>query len=127
MITTTTRPLTAVERATLDRFLREDFPGAPALRRQSQHVVVAGEQWAADDPTVNLAVDRNLAAPADVGHHRVPVEGRCTLEGQTIEVLLHVVDGYLDELEYVVYTTEPLKAIPLPDILEVSTASFDWS
>jgi hypothetical protein len=50
---------------------------------------------------------------------RIPVEGRSSVpaeDGAPIEVLLHVVDGYMDELEVVPYT----EAVEFPDPDKIS-------
>jgi hypothetical protein len=52
---------------------------------------------------------------------RVPVSawGK-DADGEAIEVVLHVVDGYIAELEFVRYAPGPVKAPPPADTLELS-------
>ena len=56
---------------------------------------------------------------------RIPVEGRSSIpaeDGAPVEVLLHVLDGFINELEIVPYTDSV--CFPGPHTLTVSRKSF---
>lgn len=110
------------EVAILNRLLEVDFPGADGLRRQ----VPFARAWAhpePDDVTVVLDVDRALAAPAAT-ERRVPVEASARdSDGAEILILLHVIDGYLDELEFIRGDGKPMLAAPKAEAISVRVAS----
>jgi hypothetical protein len=95
------RPLTPNERETLDFLLGADFPGVEALRGQAGAAAVVVERWACC-PSVSLEVDRASAQRADV-EANVPVEARSVGFERGYQLLLHVADGWLSELELVHY------------------------
>jgi len=89
------RPLADPERALLVKLLSEAFPGRDALRQQA--VDVRGRRID-EDGSLALVPNPN-AGPADVAR-RIPVEAQTEdLDGVTIHVLRHVVNGYMNELE----------------------------
>ena len=89
------RPLAAGERAVLDKLLSESFPGRDALAEQARDVRVRSIDA---DGSLALMPDPGVC-PADVVR-RIPVEAEAEdLDGVAIHVLLHVVDGYMKELE----------------------------
>lgn len=89
------RPLSAREQGLLEGLLAVEFPGRSALLPQMEGIrgrVVDHEG------SVQLKVEGEHSQ-AEV-ESRVPVEGEVKdLDGMSIEVLLHVVNGYLHELE----------------------------
>jgi hypothetical protein len=88
------RPLKAAERALLDKLLDCEFPGRDELRRQLDRLVA---RQVYDDGTLAL---RAASGQPAVVKGRVPTEGSCPdVDGVMIHVLLHVVDGMMDELE----------------------------
>jgi hypothetical protein len=88
------RPLQVVERALLEKLLDREFPGRDELRLQLDSVVA---QQVYDDGTLALRVPSG--EPAAV-KGRVPTEGSCPdVDDVRIHVLLHVVNGMMDELE----------------------------
>jgi hypothetical protein len=93
------RALVEEERAILEFLLAEGFPGRDELRAQLDHLVVTGPACACGCESVALAVERR-APPAAVDE-RVPTEalGR-DAQGTEVGVLLHVIDGYMAELEF---------------------------
>ncbi len=90
------RALTTLERAVLNLLLSEAFPGRDELRQQAEDVKVKGRCSCGCD-TVDLLVEEKSRQPAPVSN-RVPVEATSTA-GPATDVLLHVVDGLLNELE----------------------------
>ena len=70
-------------------------------------------------PTIELAVDRSSARAAPV-RSRIPVEaGGVGADGKRLHVLLHVVDGFLSELEIFREDGKPVRDLMGPDSLEL--------
>ena len=109
------RPLTALERAVLDLLLSEPFPGRDELRDQAADVKVNGG-CDCGCATVDLLVSGDSIPPAPV-LRRVPVEATTTA-GPAADVLLHVVNGRLNELEVFRHDGEPA-ALPDSGILKL--------
>lgn len=92
------RRLDERERQVITFLLSRPFPGRETLLTQLPWVTVT-EEYISEDPSIVLAVDRLQAEPAVV-RTRIPVEGwGVDRDGTDIRVFLHVVDGYLWELE----------------------------
>ena len=92
------RPLKTHERELLEKLLEPEFPGRDELRLQLNSVTA---KQIFEDGT--LALQCGLTHPAPV-KSRVPVEGECRdADGGPISVFLHVVDGFMNELEIVKY------------------------
>jgi hypothetical protein len=88
------QPLTYEAAGILQALLSEPFAGRDALIKQ-----LVGCHAHPIDGNGSLALRPGQAPRANV-EYRVPVTGLTTdSDGVGIEVLLHVVDGYLDELE----------------------------
>jgi len=88
------RHLEVSERELLVGLLAQDFPGRDALRRQLDSVLAKKI-----DDDGSLALQTGPADPAPV-KCRVPTEGQCAdVDGTVIHVLLHVVNGLMNELE----------------------------
>jgi hypothetical protein len=89
------RPLADTERAVLANLLTEDFPGRDVLQEQ-----LAEARGRLIDADGSLALVPSPSARAADVVRRIPVEAETEdLDGVTIHVLLHVVDGYVNELE----------------------------
>lgn len=118
------RPLRAHERALLERLLEPQFPGRDELRLQLE-VVTARQIF--DDGTLELRC--GPCAPAPV-RWRVPTEGECRdLDGGIVQVLLHVVGGFMRELEILkMGPTVDARLIqpPAPADLELFTPSGEY-
>lgn len=86
--------LSPAENRLLGQLLAVDFPGVAELREQARALTAKPLDL---NGSVRLAV--STAEPAQV-KRRIPVEGTyIDHDGVRVNVLLHVVDGYLDELE----------------------------
>ena len=110
------RPLSTWERGTLEQLLSQPFHDSDELCKQAGTARVA-EEYPAPDPSVMLWVDRAAVAPAPV-RRRIPVEGEAADEdGTPVHVLLHVVDGYLSELEVYRSDGKPVRCVPEPSSL----------
>jgi Domain of unknown function (DUF6984) len=89
------RPLVAAERAVLLKLLSADFPGRDALREQAAEAL--GRRIDAEG---SLALQPSQDAPAADVVRRIPVEAETEdRDAMPIHVLLHVVNGYMNELE----------------------------
>jgi hypothetical protein len=109
------RPLTTEQSELLAVLLRRDFPGRDAVRAQ-----IAGAQVRLVDFDGGLEFAPTRNAPAVVGL-RVPVEGEATdVDGTTIHILLHVVDGFVTELELFRQDAQPVMRPPKPGDVRVS-------
>ncbi len=88
------RPLDSRERDLIQKLLEPDFPGRDELRAQLPGLTA---RQILDDGTIELRCDTDVRASV---RQRVPTEGSCKdTDGGTIDVLLHVVDGLMYELE----------------------------
>lgn len=88
-----TRAPTAAERSVVMALLKEDFPGRQALLEQVPSLKVAPLDA---EGSLRLEAD---GPRADV-KYRVPVEAMLEdVDGITIYVMLHVIDGLMNELE----------------------------
>lgn len=89
------RPLTDAEQQVLTVLLSADFPGKSALQEQATDALAQPI-----DSEGSLALAPEAGAPSADVVRRIPVEAELEdLDGTTIHVLLHVVDGFLNELE----------------------------
>ena len=89
------RPLADGERAILDRLLSDYFPGRDALLAQAHDVQVRPI-----DPDGSLVFVPDPDAPRAEVKRRIPVEAETNdLDGVVIHVLLHVINGCMNELE----------------------------
>jgi hypothetical protein len=87
-------PLADADEQILLALLAEAFPGRDELVRQ-----IRGTLCRRIDADGSLALRPGPGPRAEV-EYRVPVTGTTTdVDGVGIEVLMHVVDGYLDEVE----------------------------
>ncbi len=90
------RPLSETERLTLAKLLTADFPGRTQLLQQAQ-----GALAKTLDAEGSIALRSSVDAPAAQVVRRIPVEAEFEdLDGVTVHVLLHVLEGFLDELEF---------------------------
>jgi hypothetical protein len=109
------RPLTAREREVLDFLLSAEFPGVERLREQAGGARVASEPRDCC-PSLKLVADVTRARPASVRDEPVVVGAGSKSKEWTL--LLHVRDGWLDEMELVHYTDDVPAEFPSPDAFE---------
>src|SRR5437868_1942648 len=114
------RNLNNWERRMLETLVSLPFPAAEALWLQLDHSKVS-EEYPEGDPTVIFVVDRE-AVPAAMVERRVPVEAEGTDDdGMPILVLLHVIDGYVWELELFRGDGGLIRRLPEPESLTLLT------
>jgi len=103
------RPLKTHERELLEKLLEPEFPGREELRQQLNSVT--GKQIF-EDGALALQCDSSHPAPVKC---RVPVEAQGQdADGVLISVSLHVVDGFMNELEIVKGDDSKILRTPSP-------------
>lgn len=108
------RALSIQEMQLLERLLDLDFPGRDQLRVQLGSAV-----GRTIDEDGGLSLRCSAESPAPVSS-RVPTEGRCVdLDGLHINVLLHVVEGFMNELEIYKDDSSRVKKYPMAGDLVV--------
>ncbi len=109
------RPLEEHERAILERLLECEFPGRDELRQQAKSVrAKLIDEYDDDHNSLALSVHSPILADTE---YRVPVEGEyLDADGVPICILLHVVDGRLNELEIFKADGSTIKNPPRPDL-----------
>lgn len=111
------RDLNDWERRLLHSLTSLSFPGSIELRQQIPWVSVA-EEYPPGDPSVIFVVNRDASPPAQV-EGRIPVEAEGKDDdGMPILILLHVIDGYLWELELFRGDSGSVLRLPEPEQLE---------
>jgi len=106
------RPPSDTERRLLNFLLRPEFPGKDDLVKQ-----LASAEVRPIDDDGSLQFRIRVGSPAVV-NGRIPVEAELEdSDGMTIFLLLHVVDGYLNELEIYRGDTLPVKGTIRPEEL----------
>ena len=107
------RQATRYERALLDRLLEPEFPGANELRQQLSGARV---RTIDSEGSLELAVSSGPVARAD----SVVMNGTyLDLDGVPVEILVHVRDGRLAELEIYKADGTPIRRRPEPLGLEL--------
>lgn len=97
MNTKDARPLTVTETKILLKLLEADFPGRDQLFLQTQDITAT--DTGDSDNYGSIYLHTNVVNKADVVQ-RIPVEAEVAdSDNMSINILLHVMDGYLNELE----------------------------
>jgi len=109
------RDLTSIEQNILERLLSKDFPGKDQLKNQINGCLASDTGDDDNYGSIYLFPDRKSVAHVE---RRVPVDGLVKdSDGIPINILLHVEDGFLHELEITKLNGAPLKAsINIPEI-----------
>lgn len=110
-----TRPLSAREEAVLGFLLAAEFEGVEALRQQA-----ASCQVSELDPDGGLSLRPIQGSPADVTRRVVTEGDYVDSDGGMVHVLVHVVDGWLDELEIYREDGQRVKTPPTAENLTIS-------
>jgi hypothetical protein len=111
------RTLEPYEKALIDQLLSFDFPGREQLLKQASSL--RARVAASDDDYGTLELVTESPERANV-IERVPVEAEAYDEdGVPIAILLHVVNGFMDELEIFKYDGTPIRKHPDPAKLKV--------
>jgi hypothetical protein len=89
------RHLSSREQAILDQLLASDFTGKEELECQIANSLVTTID---EDGSIKFKIGSDACASGI--RYRVPTEGEFQdSDGVAVHVLLHVIDGYVDELE----------------------------
>jgi len=97
------RELRRNERELLNALLAQEFPGHNALSGQ---LASARARTIVDNPSLDLQVKGGLAADVE---RRIPIEAEVEdADGVSVHILLHVVDGFMKELEIYREDSRPL-------------------
>ena len=106
------RELTKYEHAILNRLFERDFPGRNELQTQIAGCKV---MRICGDGTIKFKIESGNAASVTSS---VPVEAVASdADGHSIHYLLHIINGYVEELEIYTDTTFDIIRIPHPDEL----------
>ncbi len=96
-----------IERQLLERLLEVPFPGHDAVAEQLRNCRV---RTLDDHGSLQISVLNDVIAPVQ---QRVPVEAEATdRDGNKIHMLLHVVNGKVDELEFYSESGSPIRYLP---------------
>jgi hypothetical protein len=111
------RELTEYEKRVANALLHVSFPGSEVFRKQFEHATA--RLMTTNDNYGSIVVTTNSLEPANIGR-RVPVTALTRDEaGGPVEILLHVVNGFIHELEFVRLDGKPMVGLPRLDILKV--------
>jgi hypothetical protein len=111
------RELSQEELKIFERLLSAEFSGCAELRSQVSLARVFEE--CTHCPTIGLLVDHVTAPKANV-KGRVPVEAEVDdKDGVRIHLLLHVVNGFLNELEVFREDGSEIYQLPMPETLKI--------
>ncbi len=112
------RPLNTWEKEIVNFLLSKEFPGVEALRAQTAALKVS-EECKDGCGSVYFSVDPQNAPKADL-EQRIPVEATGSdIDGLQIDVLLHVINGYIDQIEIICWGKEKIAAVPIPQRLQL--------
>jgi hypothetical protein len=110
----TDRPPSRVESALLEKLLSNQFEGRDDLVTQLPGLHVRNLDI---NGSLKLLPQAGVAASVS---RRIPVEGEVVdTDGVNVHILLHVLEGYLDELEIFREDSQPLRASINPPMMSV--------
>lgn len=110
------------EESVVAALLSLDFPARSMLKAQW---ATASVRTIDADGSLEVRVEEGLLAEVEV---RVPVEARLEdTDGVTVHVLLHVIDGYIREVEVYREDSGPVQAPLEASRLRVITLPFSWN
>jgi hypothetical protein len=110
----TFRAFTTHEQGIIDRLLEKAFAGRDAIREQMKKSLV---RTIDEDESLEFLVQSNVKAKVK---RRIPVEAELQdTDGVLIHILLHVIDGKLNELEIYKEDGSPIRESPDPSRLKV--------
>ncbi len=111
------RHLSPQEMQLLQTLLQPSFPGRNEIAQQVKHAQARSTED--QDNYGSIYLKTSFPKKAQV-KERVPVEGHIQdSDGVPVEVLLHVVDGYINELEIVKADGSPILQAIKPEGLKV--------
>ncbi len=115
-----TRPLASEERAILGVLLTKEFEGRDEIEAQLANV--AAEPIPGDPISLRLRTPED--APRARVRGRVPTDAfGYDADGNLVGILLHVLDGYANELEFFAAESDLQPGLPVPDTVKLA----EWS
>lgn len=115
------RQLTTAEREILDVLLKKDFPGKSELVEQAKDAEVKAVD---ENHSLSFLVHSAMLAPIKRG---IPTEARMKdTDGVFVNILLHVVDGRLNELEIYKDDGSPIETEIIPSELALFDHYLDY-
>ncbi|QQR65358.1 hypothetical protein IPH92_02130 [Candidatus Kaiserbacteria bacterium] len=109
------RKLTEKEFAIFEKLMEKDFSGRDVIQEQ----VLLSEVTEHTDGSGTLFFKIPTTVKKAEVKQRVPVEGRVETENVTMDILLHVLDGTVSELEFVRYKDDGNNVLPEPELIVV--------
>lgn len=112
------RELVSKEKAILDRLFENPFPGRDEIVKQIKLSKVRSiDEYKDNYGSIEFRLQVDIKAPV---LQRVPVKALAyDVDNVPIEILLHVVDGKVNELEVVKSDGSPIKVFPSAEKFEV--------
>jgi hypothetical protein len=115
-----TRALASDERAILRVLLTKEFEGRDEIEAQLASVTV--EPIPGDPISLRLRVAKD--APRATVRSRVPTDAfGYDAAGNLVGILLHILDGYANELEFFAAESDLRPGLPVPDTVKIG----EWS
>lgn len=110
----TFRNLTVLEQGIIDRLLEKSFPGRDEICEQMKKCLV---RTIDENKSLRFLVEANVKSKVK---RRIPVEAELQdADGVLIHILLHVVDGKVNELEIYKEDGSPIIENPDPSKLKI--------
>ena len=106
------RDLTTEEVALMSQLLSRDFPGRSALKDQLKH---AKANWVREGGACVLAFIVSGASSRALVTQRTPLEAEwiaTDVDGEPVHLVLHVISGFLHELEFFREDGKQVQRIP---------------
>ena len=111
------RPLTELEYVIISKLLEHPFPGSEEIKQQTKSPTVIS---AADDDNYGSIYFKAEGSNRAVTLNNLPVEGTThDTDGVVVDILLHVINGFLHELEIIKVDGTNLLASIQPEKIEV--------
>lgn len=114
------RSLNELEKNILSCLLEKDFPGKDAIIKQLENVKVSEVADGDNYGSILLHTDAKEVAAA---RNTIPVEALVVdTDGIDVAILLHVVDGFVSELEFFKVDGSPMIESPNPQLMRIQVA-----
>lgn len=112
------RDLSNYEIKILAMLLEEPFLGRDEIRKQLDKAKVREiAEYNDNYGSIEFLIDTNLKALVP---QRVPVEGKASdVDKVPIDILLHIIDGKVSELEFVKADGTAIKTLPSPEEIKI--------
>ncbi len=112
----TLRELNSEEKALVDALLEKEFNGRDEIKKQLKNAVVSSAGCLCECLSIEFLTQSDIVVPSK---ERVPVEARYYRGKLPFQILIHVIDGKVNELEFVSYADDADKEYPRVSDLEI--------